>query len=179
MGLNDAPWLESLRRLLLAPNDKVEARSLTLDASDDEISVRFPSSWDPAVGLPAQAGTNAMELEVVITVASFGTKRWELAIDSNDPDEPRRTIEISADVIYPPCRFEVSPERFDLLVLSAQPDRSRAPIEIRVDGQLLAPADPSGHIVWTYDATENAVTFDSMNVPANGQTIEIEYRLAC
>ncbi len=95
--------------------DGLEVRPLDEATSMDELEVLLPSTWNPSIGLPFRAGSNDVQLDVRVTPRSVGPKRWELIIRSNDPDEPALAVQIEAEgVVAPPCRFTVSPGRFEL-----------------------------------------------------------------
>ncbi|MBX7112771.1 MAG: choice-of-anchor D domain-containing protein [Myxococcaceae bacterium] len=63
--------------------------------------------------------------------------------------------------------------------LTARPDTTTVPIEVKVDGQKLDPADTSGAKVWVYDSAANSVNFEPLFVPEPGRTLTITYQVAC
>jgi len=58
--------------------------------------------------------------------------------------------------------------RADTFILSAQPDP--ASIGVHVDGAAVLAG-------WSYESTSNAVVFDPTSVPANGEVVDIHYRV--
>ncbi len=84
---------------------------LNANTQASEFSIGLPPNYDPAVGLRAQAGQNAMDITLTFTPQSLGAKQAELTIFSNDPDTPETKLLITADVVeVPPCQYMVSPE---------------------------------------------------------------------
>ncbi len=82
---------------------------LTPDTAANEFEVSLAAGYDPAVGLEARSGRNALPLQVKFTPSSLGAKRARLTIPSNDPDEPVVTLELSAEAVdLPPCDLTIS-----------------------------------------------------------------------
>lgn len=52
-------------------------------------------------------------------------------------------------------------------------------LEVRVDGQLTAPADATGAAVWSYDHTTNAIEFSNDHWVGPGVTVEARYWTGC
>ncbi len=126
--------------------ERLELRPLDEGSTAEEIEVLFPSSWDPDLGLVARAGKASVALDVRVTPASVGPKRWELTIVSNAPNAPRFVVEIAAEGIpAPPCRFEVTPEQLNLAFgLISPPVYLDFPIVIQNEG--VAPGEQC--VVW-------------------------------
>ncbi len=89
------------------------------ETSSSEFEIEFPTSYDPATGLVAKVGQNAVELKVRITPISVGPKKARLTIYSNDADEPETLIEINALAEeLPPCNYTVSPTALNFGLIS-------------------------------------------------------------
>ncbi len=76
----------------------------------DEFTVALGSPYNPAMGLQAIAGSNFVDLSVVLKPQSVGMKTATLTIYSNDVGEPSVTVNLTADVqMLPPCTFITAP----------------------------------------------------------------------
>jgi hypothetical protein len=76
----------------------------------DEFVVSLGSPYDPAVGLPAIAGRNFVDLAVTLSLQGLGMKSAVLVIHSNDPTTPETRINLTANAVQlPPCDISVSP----------------------------------------------------------------------
>lgn len=79
-----------------------------------EFSVTRLGTYDNAVGLPAVAGRNFAEFEVLIAPTSTGLREADLVVYSNDPKEPELRVPVTAVPRAPePCLVEVAPEGVD------------------------------------------------------------------
>lgn len=79
-----------------------------------EFSVSLGSTMELQTGLEATTGKNELALEVRFTPSSPGLKQAELAIHSNDPDEPTIKVALAAEaVVLPPCNFTLTPSNLD------------------------------------------------------------------
>lgn len=79
-----------------------------------EFSVTRLGTYDNAVGLPAVAGSNIAEFEVLIAPTSTGLREADLVVYSNDPKDPELRVPITAVPRAPePCSVEASPEGVD------------------------------------------------------------------
>jgi len=92
-------------------------------------------TYDQAVGLEASGTKALLDVPVRITPASLGTKAWELDIFSNDPDEPKFTVTITAEsILLPPCDYEVTPTNLNFGLVTP-PDYKDLSFSIRNKGQ--------------------------------------------
>jgi hypothetical protein len=62
--------------------------------------------------------------------------------------------------------------------LRGTPDLSARPLEVRVDGQVVAAGTPPMR-VWTYDVLGNAVVFEELYRPPAGARVEVTYQPTC
>lgn len=62
--------------------------------------------------------------------------------------------------------------------LTAFPDTSQ-PITLQLDGVAVPAVDGSGVTLWSYDAVTNSVGFTPASKPGQGQTVQIDYQVAC
>jgi hypothetical protein len=68
----------------------------------------------------------------------------------------------------------------DRFFLSAQPDTTQVPVfTVKLDSINVPETDPTGGIVWSYDAPSNSVKFSSQYVPEPGQTLTVSYHVLC
>ena len=80
----------------------------------DEFTVALRGTYDNAVGIPAVAGQNIAEFEVLIAPASTGVREADLLVYSNDQKEPVARIAITAVPRLPEsCTLTVTPEGAD------------------------------------------------------------------
>lgn len=63
--------------------------------------------------------------------------------------------------------------------LTARPDLTGLPIEVKVNGTKLDATDMNGVKVWIYDSAANSVNFEPLFVPEPGDTLTITYQVAC
>jgi hypothetical protein len=92
-------------------------------------------TYDPALGIEASGIKALLDVPVRITPSSVGVKEWEVAIHSNDPDEPTFTVTIRAEaIVLPPCDYEVSPLNLNFGLVSP-PDYKDLSFTIRNKGQ--------------------------------------------
>ncbi len=83
------------------------------DAQTQTCLGTISSAYDPAIGLVAD-GSSAISVPVRITPNGLGTRRFEVSIPSNDPDEPVTVITVIANSVnLPPCEVEVQPVALD------------------------------------------------------------------
>ena len=80
----------------------------------EEFTVALRSTYDNAVGLPAVAGQNIAEFEVLIAPTSTGLREADLLVYSNDQKEPAARVAITAAPRLPElCTLTVTPEGAD------------------------------------------------------------------
>ena len=93
------------------------------------------TTYDQAVGLEASGTKALLDVPVRIIPATLGTKAWELDIYSNDPDEPKFTVTITAEsILLPPCDYEVTPTNLNFGLVTP-PDYKDLGFTIRNKGQ--------------------------------------------
>lgn len=63
--------------------------------------------------------------------------------------------------------------------LTAPPDLSSRPLEVRVNGVALPATTPGGTPAWEWQPVDNTVHFQAPFVPAPGQRVEFVYQVAC
>ncbi len=66
-----------------------------------------------------------------------------------------------------------------MFFLTSVPHLSSGPIEITVDGQIVAPTAPDGSTAWFLDPVMNVIKFEPMHVPPPGSMIQITYFTGC
>jgi len=121
------------------PNGNLRLGAITITAANaqstaSELAVTLPASYDPMVGLVATAGSNATDLTVRLTPSSTGMKAYDVAIASNDPDEPSVTVRVTADVMtLPACTHTVTPSSLEFGLVASGATRVQ-PITIRNTG---------------------------------------------
>jgi hypothetical protein len=99
-----------------------------------------PGAYDPAKGIEAVVGRNALDLQVTLTPSAVGFKEADLFIFSNDPDEPETVIRISADVqALQPCTYTVSPAALNFGLVTP-PGYKELPFSIKNTGPSGGPA---------------------------------------
>ncbi len=82
------------------------------NTQQSEFSIGIPPTYNPATGIVATAGQNAIDLTLTLTPKSLGQKEAELLIYSNDPDTPEYRLLVTATVEeVPPCKYTVSPQQ--------------------------------------------------------------------
>jgi hypothetical protein len=80
----------------------------------EEFSVTRLGSYDNAVGLPALAGSNLAEFEVIIAPTDTGLREADLVVYSNDALEPELHVPLTASPRAPErCAVEITPEGFN------------------------------------------------------------------
>jgi hypothetical protein len=90
-----------------------------------ELPTSGPGAYNPAVGLVASGAAATLDIPVRVqpknlTVnATSGNKEWEIAIFSNDPDEPEVRLSVTArPVMLPPCEYTLTPASLNYGVVS-------------------------------------------------------------
>lgn len=82
--------------------------STATKVTDFEISL--PAGYAPAVGLPAVAGLNTMDLDVRLVGTNSGRKEADLLVYSNDPVQPIVSVRVSANPVAPgTCNLSITP----------------------------------------------------------------------
>lgn len=80
----------------------------------DEFTVALRGNYDNAIGLPAVAGQNYAEFEVMIAPSSAGLREADLLVYSNDQKEPTARIALTAAPRLPEsCSLTVTPAGAD------------------------------------------------------------------
>jgi hypothetical protein len=104
--------------------------------------------YDPAVGLVAAGAASTLELPVRVqpknlaTNAVTGNKEWEVALFSNDLDEPEVRITVTArPVTLPPCQYTLTPSSLDFGPVSAPSTR-----DVTFQVCNVAPATATGNV---------------------------------
>lgn len=64
-----------------------------------DFEINLPAGYDPAVGLPAIAGLNGLDLDVRLRATALGRKDAELLVYSNDPVQPVVSVHVSANAV--------------------------------------------------------------------------------
>ncbi|MCC6336598.1 MAG: choice-of-anchor D domain-containing protein [Myxococcales bacterium] len=75
-----------------------------------DFEVVTPAGYDPAVGLPAISGLNALDFDVRLTATTEGRKEADLFVYSNDPLQPLAGVRVSANPREPgTCELSLAP----------------------------------------------------------------------
>jgi hypothetical protein len=98
--------LDASNNLLLGVGGRppvVSIVPITTNVAPGEFEVVVPSNY-PALGLPALAGSNGVDLQVLLRPRSKGLKQVEVQVYTNDALTPVARVVVSADVIdQTPC----------------------------------------------------------------------------
>ena len=104
---------------------------LDANASANELEVIIPATYDPVKGLPAKAGENQVELQVVLRPGSAGAKRYKLTLYSNDFDEGALELTVTAEVVEATsCLFFVEPMQGVGFGIIAPPRHAEATVRL-------------------------------------------------
>jgi hypothetical protein len=124
--------------------------------------------YDPAVGLVAGGAASTLELPVrvqpknLVTNAVTGNKEWEVALFSNDLDEPEVRITVTArPVMLPPCQYTLTPSSLDFGPVPAPSTRD---LTFRVCN--VAPATATGNVCILSSVALGAGSHPTFSLPS-------------